>query len=88
MYKEVCFEQPKTIQARLEVAQMFIETSKTKIPVVLDDITNVCAKAYGAWPERFYIIENNIIQFKGAQGPFGYLPAEVNQWLNKRFKDT
>ena len=38
-------------------------------------------KAYGALPERLYILFNGKITYMGGQGPFGYKINEVEFWL-------
>ena len=43
----------------------------------MDQITNDLMNAYNAWPERFYIILNGVVKYKGGNGPFGYIPDEV-----------
>jgi hypothetical protein len=58
--------QPKTIEDRLILAQSFRDVYMTKagqvedIPVFVDGIENSFDE-YAVWPERFYIIENNIL---------------------------
>ena len=42
---------------------------------------NKANKAYGALPERLYILLNGKIAYMGGQGPFGYKIDEVEDWL-------
>lgn len=47
---------------------------------------NAANAAYGATPERLYIIKDGIILYQGGMGPFGYDLAEVTCCLNKIIK--
>ena len=48
----------------------------------------IAEDAYGAWPERLYIVCNKIIVYKGGLGPSGYLLDEVENYLKKRVEDA
>ena len=41
----------------------------------MDDMQDTLMKAYGAWPERLYVIQGGKILYKGGKGPFFYKPA-------------
>lgn len=47
---------------------------------VMSDLANI---AYGAVPERLYIIRDGIVKYQGGVGPFRYSLTEVRQWLSK-----
>ncbi len=51
--------------------------------MAIDDITDDLMRAYGAWPERLYVVENGKILYKGGNGPFFYKPEELKGWLEK-----
>jgi hypothetical protein len=43
---------------------------------------NQAEEAYAAWPERLYVIgADGTIAYKGAMGPKGFLPDEVDALL-------
>lgn len=42
---------------------------------------NGACEAYGAWPERLYVVLDGKIAFKAGKGPRGYKPAEVREWI-------
>jgi len=43
------------------------------------------SRAYGAQPERLYIILDGRIVYQGGVGPWLYNTEEVNSWLEKHF---
>jgi hypothetical protein len=84
--EDVCYPQPKTLTARVAIANDFVGRFRYEIPVAVDPMDNNANEAYAGWPERFYIVdERGTIVFKGKPGPFGFKPAEVEAWLAKRF---
>ena len=42
---------------------------------------NAVNKAFGAMPERLFILMNNKIVYQGGMGPFFYNLEEVKMWL-------
>jgi hypothetical protein len=84
LYTDVCFEQPKKIEERVEICKKFATRLHGRVKIVIDGMDNLCRDAFSAWPERLYIIGmNGKIAYKGDLGPDGYLPTEVESWLNK-----
>ena len=82
----VCYPQPKTTAQRLAIANDFVKRFKYPIPLLVDKIENPANQLYAGWPERLYVIdEKGTIVYKGATGPFGFHPEEVDEWLAKRF---
>ena len=82
----ICYPQPHTLPERLAIARDFLKRFHYPIPLLVDDAENHANALYAAWPERFYIIdENGKIAYKGKTGPFGYHPDEVEDWLARRF---
>jgi hypothetical protein len=84
--ESVCYPQPKTLAARVAIANDFVRRFGYHVPLAVDDIDNRANALYAGWPERFYILdEKGVIVYKGKPGPFGYHPEEVESWLAKRF---
>lgn len=82
----VCYAQPKTLKDRVAIANDFTQRFKYPVPFGIDEMSNAANDAYAAWPERFYILdENGRISYKGGNGPFKYDPKEVRAWLAQRF---
>jgi iodothyronine deiodinase-like protein len=50
----------------------------TRIPILLDDVDDEVASAYGGWPDRLYLVgRDGRIAFQGEVGPDGFRPAEL-----------
>jgi Iodothyronine deiodinase len=48
------------------------------MPVLIDGLDDAVARAYGAWPDRLYLIgRDGRIAFQGGEGPFGFKPDEL-----------
>lgn len=83
---DVCYAQPKTLEQRVAIANDFIKRFHYPLPLGIDGMRDAADKAYSAWPERIYIIdEHGRIAYAGGLGPFEYRPEEVRDWLAKRF---
>jgi iodothyronine deiodinase-like protein len=84
--EDVCYAQPKTLEQRVAIANDFVQRQKYPLPFGIDDMNDAADRAYSAWPERLYIIdEHGRIAYAGGMGPFKYDPEEVRAWLAKRF---
>lgn len=83
---DVCYAQPKTLGQRVAIAKDFTARYKFPLPFGIDDMSNAADKAYAAWPERLYILdETGHIVYRGGMGPFHYKPAEVREWLAAKY---
>jgi len=83
----VCYPQPRTLDDRIAIVRDFTARYSYRVPMLVDRTDNAADEAYAAWPERLYVIdERGIVAYKGAVGPFGYEPEEVERWLAARFK--
>ena len=69
---------PVSLDERAEVADACALRLQTRIPILLDDIDDAVASAYGGWPDRLYLIgRDGKIAFQGGRGPDGFQPAEL-----------
>ena len=69
---------PTSDDERLEVATACALNMKIRIPVVVDEIDDTVARAYGALPDRLYLIgAGGHIAFQGDAGPMGFKPPEL-----------
>ena len=68
------------IGAAQSLNQKFKNLSIT-CPLLVDFMDDKANKAYGALPERIYVLFNGKIAYMGGQGPFGYKIDEVEDWL-------
>lgn len=49
-----------------------------EMPVLVDGIDNTVARAYGALPDRLYLIaRDGRVAFQGDKGPQGFKPEEL-----------
>ena len=79
---QVVFKQPKTFDERRKLAAVLVDRLKYRAPLAIDGIEGPAEKAYGAWPERIYVIgTDGKIAYKGGMGPFGFHPDEAEKEL-------
>ena len=51
-------------------------------PLLLDGMDNAVDKAYGAWPERLYVLSlEGTIAYQGGKGPYHFDPEELTRFL-------
>lgn len=78
----VVFDQPKTFEARMDVARTFVDRMKVETETFVDDVRNTAMACYAAWPERIYVIDREgRIVYKGGVGPFYFEPAKLREVL-------
>ena len=69
---------PVSIDERAAAANACALRLETRIPILLDDVDDAAASAYGGWPDRLYLIaRDGSVAFQGEVGPFGFKPAEL-----------
>jgi hypothetical protein len=69
---------PVSLDERAAVADACALRLQTRIPMLLDDIDDAVASAYGGWPDRLYLIgRDGRVAFQGGRGPDGFQPAEL-----------
>ncbi|XP_071520044.1 type I iodothyronine deiodinase-like isoform X3 [Panulirus ornatus] len=73
----------RTLEERFTAAQM-LEVESLKCRVVVDRLEDEASNAYGALPERLFIILDGVVVYKGEQGPTGYKLSEVDDWLTNK----
>lgn len=84
LYSDVCFDQPKTLEGRVEIASKnAAQLHGDGIPLVVDSMDDAAANRFAAWPERLWVVaQDGKIGFKGELGPDGYLPEKVREYLD------
>ena len=89
--------QPRTADERCDVDHDFgefeevcdaacalVERLDIGVPTLVDDMDDTVGRAYGAWPERIYVIEaDGRIGYQGGYGPFDFEPAEAAAFLER-----
>jgi hypothetical protein len=78
----VRIHQHRSINDRLKAASNFISDMEFRGEVVCDSIDNQALTYYDAYPERLYIVVDEIIVYKGGYGPNDYVLDEIITWLN------
>ena len=69
---------PTTADERAEVADTCIVRHAVRLPVLLDGMDNAVASAYGAWPDRLYLVgADGRVAYQSEMGPFGFRPEEL-----------
>jgi hypothetical protein len=75
---------PKTTEARVEVAQTCALNLHIEIPMVLDGLDNRVASAYGGYPDRLYLIgRDGRVAYQGEKGPQGFDPDELGAAIQR-----
>jgi Iodothyronine deiodinase len=69
---------PTTFEERAAAAQACALRLRTRIPMLLDDVDDAVASAYGGWPDRLYLIgRDGRVAFGGDIGPSGFKPEAL-----------
>ncbi len=69
---------PTTDGERAEVAATCAIRLEIRMPVVVDAVDDAIARAYGALPDRLYLIgRGGRVAFQGEPGPMGFQPEAL-----------
>lgn len=64
---------PKTEEERHAAAKKCVDGLELSIPTLVDSMDNAANYAYGAWPDRMYVIGvDGNIAYGGEPGPWGF----------------
>ncbi len=75
---DVLLSTPETDAARAENATACALNLGIHLPVVIDPIDDPLADAYGAWPDRLYLISRGgTVSYQGGLGPMGFDHEEL-----------
>ena len=76
--EEIALADPTSLDERADAAEACVVRLRTRIPVLLDDVDDAVALAYGGWPDRLYLIgRDGRVAFQGERGPDGFKPEEL-----------
>lgn len=71
-------EDPTNASERAEVCVRCVDDLGIPIPALLDDMQDSVNAAYGAWPDRLYLVaKSGVIAYAGETGPRGFKPDEL-----------
>jgi type I thyroxine 5'-deiodinase len=80
----ILFAQPKSVEARVEIAQVCSLRLRLSIPTLVDDLDNSTDLKYYALPDRLYLIgRDGRVAYRGGPGPFGFVAAELEDAIVK-----
>lgn len=78
------FEQPKTLDARSEIAQVCSLKLELSIPTLIDDMENSTDGKYYALPDRLYLVgRDGRVAYRGGPGPFGFIASELERAIEE-----
>ena len=83
------YPQPATYDQRLGIAKTMCSELEISIPTLIDGIDNKVGSAYSGFPDRIYFVgRDGKIAYKGARGPFGFKPSELEKVIVKELKNV
>ncbi|MGH9199235.1 MAG: deiodinase-like protein, partial [Acidimicrobiia bacterium] len=75
---------PTSDAERYEVAEACALRLTIRMPVVVDAIDDRVARAYGALPDRLYLIgKGGYVAFQGDEGPIGFRPKDLETAIER-----
>ncbi|GIW81561.1 MAG: hypothetical protein KatS3mg105_3368 [Gemmatales bacterium] len=76
--------QPSKLEQRVDIAKTMCQQLKLSLPTLIDGMDNKTGIAYGGFPDRLYLVgKDGRIVYKGARGPFGFKPNELEAAIQK-----
>jgi hypothetical protein len=74
----VLFEQPKSPDERVAVAEACALNLNLSMPTLIDEMTNTVDRAYAALPDRLYLVDaEGRVAYRSETGPWGFKPDEL-----------
>jgi hypothetical protein len=74
----------KNLDQRDSAAKVCTVKLCISIPALVDDMHDTTEVAYTGWPDRLYVIDpTGHIAYKSGPGPYGFIPAGVQQTLKR-----
>ena len=87
--QDIAFDDPTTDVAREEAATSCAIRLQIRMPVVVDRVDDEIARAYGALPDRLYLIgKGGHVAFRGEPGPFGFRPEQLGEAIEQELART
>jgi hypothetical protein len=77
-------ESPPTMADRMKMAQTLCAAHEMQMPILVDEVDDGAGKAYGAWPERAVLVDQDgTVVFASSQfpGPNPFMVQELEQAL-------
>lgn len=80
----VAVNQHKTVQERATACQNCVESLQVQMPTVLDSMENEFNDTYAAWPLRFYLIDNGVLEVIAMPTQGAYDLLDLDKWLQSK----
>ncbi len=78
------FRQHQSMEERVETGQACMLKMALEMPAVVDEMDDAVARAYGAMPERLYLIGvDGRVAYKGGVGPMFFRPDEWSEAIGQ-----
>ncbi len=78
------FRQHQSMEERVETGQVCMLKMALEMPAVVDEMDDAVARAYGAMPERLYLIGvDGRVAYKGGVGPMFFRPEEWSEAIEQ-----
>jgi len=85
--KYKAFNQPKSVQERINIAKVFKEELKCLLPILVDGPDDHFERAFASWPLRFYVIKDGKIIYKAQpKSNYRYSVSELREFLFENTK--
>ncbi len=85
----VLVAQHTSLEERVEVGRTCMVKMALEMPAVVDEMDDAVAIAYGAMPERLYLVgADGRIAYKGGMGPMFFRPGEWEQAIEAHLDQT
>jgi hypothetical protein len=82
--QDITIHDPTTDAERGKVAATCAIRLAIQMPVLVDKVDDEIARAYGALPDRLYLIgKGGRVAFRGEPGPFGFKPEALEAAIEK-----
>ena len=84
----IIFEQPTTMDQRVEIANTCELRLEMSVPMLVDGMTNEVDAAYSALPDRIYLIDGDGRgSYRSERGPMGFRPDEFEESIKRCLLD-
>ena len=84
----VLYEQPKTLEDRIDIAKTMCTKLEITLPALVDTIDNKTGSDYSAAPDRLYLIGvDGKIVYQSAPGPRGFKSDELREAIESLLDD-
>lgn len=82
--QDITINDPTSNAERSKVAATCAIRLSIRMPVVVDRVDDEIARAYGALPDRLYLVgKGGRVAFRGESGPFGFKPEALEAAIER-----